>query len=54
MLAIILCGGRSSRMGTDKGLLKLEETTWVQSAAEKMKQLNLPVYISVNQDQVSE
>ncbi len=51
MLAIILCGGRSTRMGTDKGLLKAGEKSWVQAAAEKMQELNLPVYISVNAEQ---
>jgi molybdopterin-guanine dinucleotide biosynthesis protein A len=51
LLGIILCGGRSSRMGTDKGLLKLEAKTWGQTAFDKMAALNFPVRISVNNDQ---
>jgi len=38
-------------MGTDKGLLKLEAKTWGQTAFDKMAALNIPVKISVNNDQ---
>lgn len=51
MLGVILCGGQSSRMGSDKGLLKLEANTWAQTAIDKMSALNIPVKISVNSQQ---
>ena len=51
MLGVILCGGQSSRMGSDKGLLKLEANTWAQTAIDKMTTLNIPVKISVNSKQ---
>jgi molybdopterin-guanine dinucleotide biosynthesis protein A len=51
MLGIVLCGGKSSRMRTDKGLLRSETGTWVQSAVDKLEALGLPVQISVNKDQ---
>ena len=51
MTGIILCGGQSSRMGSDKGLLKLEANTWAQTAIDKMAVLNIPVKISVNSKQ---
>jgi molybdenum cofactor guanylyltransferase len=51
MLGIILCGGQSLRMGSDKGLLKLEAKTWAQTAIDKMTVLNVPVKISVNKQQ---
>jgi len=53
VLAIVICGGQSSRMGTDKGLLKLEAKTWAQTAIDKMAALNIPVKISVNENQFS-
>jgi molybdopterin-guanine dinucleotide biosynthesis protein A len=53
MLGIILCGGKSTRMGSDKGLLKLEAKTWAQTAIDKMSGLNIPVKLSVNNDQYS-
>jgi molybdenum cofactor guanylyltransferase len=60
MIGVVLCGGQSTRMGTDKGLLKLplphkggnmfahEASTWAQTAAEKLSELQLPVIVSVN------
>jgi molybdenum cofactor guanylyltransferase len=51
MTGIILCGGQSLRMGSDKGLLKLQARTWAQTAIDKMAVLNIPVKISVNEDQ---
>jgi len=54
MLGLILCGGKSSRMGKDKGLLKLEAKTWAQTAVDKFIELNIPVKLSVNKDQYAE
>lgn len=51
MLGIILCGGQSTRMGSDKGLLKLEANTWAQTAIDKMAELKIPVKLSVNKNQ---
>jgi molybdopterin-guanine dinucleotide biosynthesis protein A len=51
MIGLILCGGQSSRMGTDKGLLATAATTWAQAAAGKLAALKLPCYLSVNNAQ---
>src|SRR5688500_7290332 len=51
MLGIILCGGQSSRMGSDKGLLTMNEKTWAQTSIEKLALLNIPVKISINNKQ---
>jgi len=51
MIGVILCGGQSSRMGTDKGLFTWQANTWAQTAAGKMAALPLPVIISVNRQQ---
>ncbi len=51
MIGVILCGGQSTRMGTDKGLLKLHANTWAQTAVDKLADLQLPVVISVNKNQ---
>jgi molybdopterin-guanine dinucleotide biosynthesis protein A len=48
MTGVVLCGGQSSRMGTDKGLLKLEARTWAQTALDKLAEMQLPVVLSVN------
>lgn len=53
MLGVILCGGQSSRMGTDKGLLQLDKSSWAQTAVDKIALLGLPVVVSVNQEQHS-
>jgi molybdopterin-guanine dinucleotide biosynthesis protein A len=51
MLGVILCGGQSLRMGTDKGMLKLQANTWAQTAADKMTAMQLPLVLSVNENQ---
>ena len=54
MLGLILCGGKSSRMGSDKGMIKLGVKTWAQIAVDKFVELNIPVNLSVNKDQYVE
>ena len=54
MLGVVLCGGQSTRMGTDKGLLKLHANTWAQTAIDKLSELQLPIIISVNKSQLEE
>ncbi|GAA4730652.1 molybdenum cofactor guanylyltransferase [Flavisolibacter ginsenosidimutans] len=52
MTGVVLCGGASTRMGSDKGLLKEENSTWAEVAAQKLAALQLSVVISVNRQQV--
>lgn len=51
MVGVVLCGGQSTRMGTDKGFLKYKSKPWAQVAFDKLHELQLPVLISVNKDQ---
>jgi molybdopterin-guanine dinucleotide biosynthesis protein A len=54
MLGVVLCGGQSTRMGTDKGLLKLHANTWAQTAVDKLGELKFPIVISVNKNQLND
>jgi molybdenum cofactor guanylyltransferase len=51
MIGVILCGGKSSRMGDDKGLMLSGKKTWAQLAKEKLSELNINTVLSVNQNQ---
>lgn len=51
MTSVVLCGGQSTRMGTDKGLIPSADGNWAQSAVEKMASLGFPVVLSVNDRQ---
>lgn len=51
MIALILCGGRSLRMGSDKGLLTSNGETWAHLAAKKLQAIKAPVKYSINNDQ---
>ncbi|MCH5717666.1 molybdenum cofactor guanylyltransferase [Niabella hibiscisoli] len=48
MTGIILCGGLSTRMGSDKGLIKTEVTNWATDAARKLQDLGMLVKASIN------
>ena len=48
MLGVVLCGGESSRMGRDKGLIESQNKTWVQLATVKLEELEIPVVISIS------
>lgn len=52
LLAVILCGGESKRMGSDKGLLPTEGTVWARNVAGKLSFLDIPVIFSINASQV--
>jgi molybdopterin-guanine dinucleotide biosynthesis protein A len=43
-----MCGGKSIRMGTDKGLIPIGDTCWAAFMAAKLTTLSLPVAVSVN------
>jgi len=51
MVGVILCGGHSTRMGSDKGLLSTDGISWVQDAINKLSSLQIPVSLSVNLQQ---
>lgn len=45
---VVLCGGKSSRMNTDKALLKLGEKTIIEIIYKKLKSVFDEVIISAN------
>ncbi|MDX2362292.1 MAG: molybdenum cofactor guanylyltransferase [Crocinitomicaceae bacterium] len=45
---IILAGGKSSRMGSDKGLLPFSGIPMIQHLIQELEQLNLPILIISN------
>lgn len=51
LTGIVLCGGKSLRMGRDKGLIKRGTKPWSQIAVEKMATICPNSYISIRNDQ---
>lgn len=48
LVALILAGGLSSRMGQDKGMLESHGKPWVLQTANVCKAVNLSVFYSIN------
>lgn len=46
-----MCGGESRRMGTDKGLIPINNTCWAAFMAGKLAATPLPVFVSINRTQ---
>lgn len=53
MIGLVLSGGKSSRMGMDKGLLQSNSMSWVAIAEKKLEWLGLETWISINHSQNS-
>lgn len=50
--AVVLCGGLSTRMGVDKGLIKDHEgVLWVDRMLRICEELGLPTVVSINETQ---
>src|SRR6478735_4263066 len=52
MLGLVVCGGKSTRMGDDKGMLLSGNKTWAQIAKEKIEAINLRLAVSINPAQI--
>ncbi|MFT5777218.1 MAG: molybdopterin-guanine dinucleotide biosynthesis protein A [Crocinitomicaceae bacterium] len=50
---IILAGGKSTRMGSDKGLVEFKGIPMIQHIIAEFKQLNLPIIIVANNEAYS-
>lgn len=53
LLGIVLCGGKSSRMGFDKGLIKKDDKTYSEHCATFLEKFTRKVIISINEAQYS-
>ena len=54
LVAVILCGGQSKRMGGDKSLIDYHGLPQGHFMFELLSKLNIPVYISCRKDQVDQ
>lgn len=54
LVAVILSGGQSSRMGTDKGSIELNGRRWVEHAGNRCMAAGLSTYYSINKNQFNQ
>lgn len=54
LLPVVFCGGQSSRMGSEKGLLPWGSVNWLQHAIQQFSALPGPVLVSIQEHQLHE
>ena len=54
LLGVVVCGGQSKRMGSDKGLLPVNNKTWAEHLVEKLERTGIEVIVSINVHQQQE
>lgn len=52
LLGLVLCGGQSKRMGTDKGMIQGKAESWAQETAAKLINTGLGAVYSINTLQI--
>ena len=53
MIGVVLCGGHSTRMHRDKGLMQSGKDTWAQRMIDLLLQVCDTVIVSINEEQAS-
>ncbi|MBX9852104.1 MAG: molybdenum cofactor guanylyltransferase [Cytophagaceae bacterium] len=54
IMGVALCGGQSTRMGRDKGMLSDAGKTWAEKTLDQFKFFKLPYVLSINHLQLNE
>ncbi len=51
VIGVVLAGGKSSRMGRDKGTIESEGGTWAEAAVRRFADAGLSALVSINESQ---